>query len=310
MSAPHVQTATPNAPACAEIGLGTATFGRESDAAIAHRLLDHGYAKGIRHLDTAAAYSNGAAETILGDWLRTRPGLRAGLTVATKILPPYSAANIEASVMASLGRLGLESIDVLYLHRWDPTADQPSVRAALDALVQRGLVGALGISNCHLEKLQTTLGQQQAEGRRRFTWLQNNQNFAVRDAPEAFRRYCAGQGINVVTFSPLGAGFLTGKHDAGVVPGSRFSVAPAHQDIYFNAPSRRRLEVLITTSREFGVPQATLALAWALRRSDTRLVLIGGREPAQIDQAFAARDEALAKAVAKLETLSPDDPAI
>jgi aryl-alcohol dehydrogenase-like predicted oxidoreductase len=168
----------------------------------------------------------------------------------------------------------------------------------------------LGISNCPFEKLQTTLGQQQAEGRRRFTWLQNNQNFAVRDAPEAFRRYCAGQGINVVTFSPLGAGFLTGKHDAGVVPGSRFSVAPAHQDIYFNAPSRRRLEVLITTSREFGVPQATLALAWALRRSDTRLVLIGGREPAQIDQAFAARDEALAKAVAKLETLSPDDPTI
>jgi aryl-alcohol dehydrogenase-like predicted oxidoreductase len=305
-----VQTATSTAPVCAEIGLGTATFGRESDAAIAHRLLDHGYAKGIRHLDTAAAYSNGAAETILGDWLRTRPGLRAGLTVTTKILPPYSVANIEASVTASLGRLGLESIDVLYLHRWDPTADQPSVRAALDALVQRGLAGALGISNCPLEKLQTTLGHQHAEGRKRFTWLQNNQNFAVREAPEAFRRYCAGQGINVVTFSPLGAGFLTGKHDAGVVPGSRFSVAPAHQDIYFNAPSRRRLEVLFTTAREFGLPQASLALAWALRRPNTRLVLIGGREPAQIDQAFAARDESLAKAVAKLETVSPDDPAI
>ena len=241
---------------------------------------------------------------------RQRPGVRAGLTVTTKILPPYSAANIEASVTASLGRLGLESIDVLYLHRWDPTADQPSVRAALDALVQRGLAGALGISNCPMDKLQTTLGQQEAEGRKRFTWLQNNQNFAVREAPEAFRRYCAGQGINVVTFSPLGAGFLTGKHDAGVVPGSRFSVAPAHQDIYFNAPSRRRLEVLITTAREFGLPQVTLALAWALHRSDTRLVLIGGRELAQIDQAFAARDESLAKAVAILETASPDDPTI
>lgn len=305
-----MQTANLTAPACAEIGLGTATFGRESDASIAHRLLDHGYANGIRHLDTAAAYSNGSAETILGDWLRTRPGLRAGLTVATKILPPYSAANIEASITASLGRLGLESIDVLYLHRWDPTADHPSVRAALDALVQRGLAGALGISNCPIEKLQTTLGQQQAEGRKRFTWLQNNQNFAVREAPEAFRRFCTGQGINVVTFSPLGAGFLTGKHDVGVVPGSRFSVAPAHQDIYFNAPSQRRLEVLVTTAREFGLPQESLALAWALRRSNTRLVLIGGRELAQIDQAFAARDESLAEAVAKLETVSPEDPAV
>lgn len=303
-----MQTTTSTTPARAGIGLGTATFGREIDAAASQRLLDHAYARGIRHLDTAVAYSAGAAERILGDWLRARPDARAGLTIATKLIPPFSAAAIETTVAASLGRLGLGRVDVLYLHRWDPTADLPEVRSALDGLVRRGLVGAIGISNCPLDKLQAALACQQAEGRTPFSWLQNNQNFAVREAPEAYRRYCAAQGISVVTFSPLAAGFLTGKHAGGVVPGSRFAVAPAHGDIYFNPTCQRRLQVLLATARQHGLTPASLALAWALHRPLTRFVLIGGRDATQIEQAFAVSGPAFAPALAELERAEPDGP--
>lgn len=303
-----MQTTTSPAPARAGLGLGTATFGREIDAAASQRLLDHAYERGIRHLDTAVAYSAGAAERILGDWLRARPDARAGLTIATKLIPPFSAAAIETTVAASLGRLGLDRVDVLYLHRWDPTADLPEVRAALDGLVRRGLVRAVGISNCPLDKLQAALACQQAEGRTPFSWLQNNQNFAVREAPEAYRGYCAAQGISVVTFSPLAAGFLTGKHAAGVVPGSRFAVAPAHGDIYFNPTCQRRLQVLLATARQHGLTPASLALAWALHRPLTRFVLIGGRDATQIEQAFAASGPAFAPALAELERAEPDGP--
>lgn len=306
---PHpVQTATFTSPVPAGLGLGTATFGREIDAPTSHRLLDHAYARGIRHLDTAVAYSGGAAERILGHWLRTKPEIRAGLTIATKLIPPFSAAAIGSTVGDSLGRLGLDRVDVLYLHRWDPTADQPEVRAALDGLVRRGLVGALGISNCPLDKLQTALADQQREGLTRFTWLQNNQNYAVREAPEAYRRYCATQGINVVTFSPMGAGFLTGKHATGVVPGSRFAVAPAHGDIYFNPTCQRRLAVLLAAASRHSLSAASLALAWALHRPLTRFVLIGGREASQIDQAFAASGPEYAPALSELEQAEPDGP--
>jgi aryl-alcohol dehydrogenase-like predicted oxidoreductase len=306
--APTVTSTTSPSPVPAGLGLGTATFGREIDDATSHRLLDHAYGRGIRHLDTAVAYSAGAAERILGDWLRARPEIRAGLTIATKLLPPYSAAATETTVAASLGRLGLDRVDVLYLHRWDPTADQPEVRAALDALVRRGLVGAIGISNCSLEKLQAARAHQQAEGRTPFSWLQNNQNFAVREAPVLYRQYCAAQGISVVTFSPLAAGFLTGKHATGVVPGSRFAVVPAHGDIYFNPTCQRRLEVLLATARQHGLTPASLALAWALHRPLTRFVLIGGREAAQIEQAFAVSGADFAPALAELERAEPDGP--
>ena len=290
----------------AGIGLGTATFGREIDATAAHRMLDHAFTRGIRHIDTAAAYAAGNAEHILGEWLRANPGVRRELTIATKILPPYTAVAIEASVIASLGRLGLERVDLLYLHRWDPTAENKDVRATLDGLVRRRIVDALGTSNTTIGQLQIALNAQQKEGLAPFTWVQNNQNFAVREAPFAFRVFCRENGLSVVTFSPLGAGFLTGKHTQGVVPGSRFAVVPAHGDIYFNATCQRRLDILTATAREHGLPQATLALAWALRRPLTRFVLIGGRDVTQIDQAFAACGAAVEPALAKLDALEPD----
>ena len=308
MISPVVQTKPTPAPGptTAGIGLGTATFGRESDAAASHGMLDHAYRRGIRHIDTAAAYSAGTAERILGEWLRANPGVRRELTIATKVLPPYSAATIEASVTASLARLGLERLDLLYLHRWEPTMESSEVRTALDGLVRRGRVGALGVSNITADQFKSALAAQQREGLARFTWVQNNQNFAVREAPYAFRAYCREQGISVVTFSPLGAGFLTGKHTQGVVPGSRFAVVPAHGDIYFNATCQRRLSVLTTTARERGLPQATLALAWALHRPLTRFVLIGGRDVAQIDQAFSAFGSTFASALSMLDALEPD----
>jgi len=203
-------------PTPAGIGLGTTTFGREIAAAVSHRMLDHAYRRGIRHIDTAAAYSAGNAERIFGEWLRANPGVRQEITIATKILPPYTAAAIEASVIASLRRLGLERVDLLYLHRWDPTAENKDVRATLDGLVRRGIVDALGTSNTTIGQLKIALNAQQKEDLAPFTWVQSNQNFAVREAPFAFRVSCRENGISVVTFSHLGAGFLTGKHTQGI----------------------------------------------------------------------------------------------
>ena len=131
-------------------------------------MLDHAYASGIRHIDTAVAYSAGASERIIGDWLQSNAGARPSLTIATKLLPPYTPAIIEATVAECRRRLGLERIDVLYLHRWDATVENSEVRAALDGLVRQGFVGSLGISNCTQAQLKFTLEAQQAEGRIKF----------------------------------------------------------------------------------------------------------------------------------------------
>ena len=136
--------------------------------------------------------------------------------------------------------------------------------------------------------LRQTLALQSRLGLTPFRVLQNNNNLAVREFDPELRALCAAEGVAVVTYSPLGGGYLTGKHRNGVQPGSRFDVSPGHQNVYFNPVSERRLARLAEVSARTGHPMAHLALAWALHRPGVSAVLIGGRAPAHLDQAFAA----------------------
>lgn len=255
-------------PSASRIGLGCVTFGREIDEAASFALLDHAFARGVTHFDTAAAYGGGASETILGKWLASRKP--EGITVATKILPPYDRIDITPSVR----RLGVDQIDLLYLHQWHDTALQAG--AALEKLP----VKRFGASNVTLDQLRA-LGT-------RFRVIQNNHNLAVSDVTDALRDYCAANATAIVTYSPLGAGFLTGKHQNGVLAGSRFEIVPGHQNVYFHDAAYQRLARLEAVAQRTGHSQAHLALAWALHQPGIDTVLVGGRTPAHLDQAFAA----------------------
>ena len=254
----------------ARIGLGCVTFGREIDEAASFALLDHAFARGVTHFDTAAAYGGGASETILGKWLASRKP--ESITIATKMLPPYDRID----VTPSLKRLGVEQIDLLYLHQWHDTALQAA--STLEKLPVR----RFGASNVTLDQLRA-LGP-------RFRVIQNNHNLAVRDVTEALRDYCVTNDIAIVTYSPLGAGFLTGKHQNGVQAGSRFEIIPGHQQVYFHDAAYQRLARLEAIAKRTGHSQVHLALAWALHQPGIDTVLFGGRTPAHLDQAFAARD--------------------
>lgn len=262
------QLITPAKLSVSQIGLGCVTFGREIDEAASFALLDHALARGVRHFDTAAAYGGGASETILGKWLASRKP--QGITVATKILPPYDRIDISPS----LKRLGVEQLDLLYLHQWHETALYAD--SALEGLP----VKQFGASNFNLEQLRA-VGP-------RFRVIQNNQNLAVSDVSDTLRDYCAANEIAIVTYSPLGAGFLTGKHQKGVQAGSRFEIIPGHQQVYFHESAYQRLARLEAVAKRTGHTQAHLALAWALHQPGIDTVLIGGRSPAHLDQALAA----------------------
>ncbi|MBS0661654.1 MAG: aldo/keto reductase [Verrucomicrobia bacterium] len=269
------------------ISLGCATFGREIDEAASRELMDYALGRGVTLFDTAAAYGAGESERIVGRWLADRRPER--LVVATKLLPPYDPAKLEGQFAESLRRLGLESVDLLYLHHWHATAELPGTLQVLDQLVRTGRVRALGASNFSAAQLDSALSHQDRLGLARFAVVQNNHNFAVSDLTPEFLALCAIHRITVVTYSPLGAGFLTGKHRAGVQAGSRFALVPGHQDIYFQEAPRRRLAELEAIAARHHRGLAELALAWALRTPGVDTVLIGGRGRAHLDQAFAAQ---------------------
>ena len=283
----------------ARLGLGCATFGREIDAAAAFVIMDHARAHGIDHFDTAPAYGDGSSERIVGEWLASRsPG--QGFVVATKVKPPYTAARIRESVDASRRRLGRDRIDRLYLHEWDATAASDEAILALGSLVKTGTVGTIGASNVDLPRLGELHRRQAELGQARVGAIQNNHNLAVRNVDEPLTLYCRSNDIEVVTYSPLGAGFLTGKHRHQVQPGSRFALVPAHQDIYFQPEAQRRLEQLQVAASRTGLPSALLALAWALHQPATTMVLIGARTTDHLTQAFAARSLMIASVLPDL----------
>src|SRR5581483_5227288 len=167
-------------------------------------------------------------------------GARARVTLATKIVPPFTPADIATAVTASQRRLH-DVLDVLFVHRWDAQLEDPATLEALADLVRQGRVRALAASNFSAGQLTATVERQMQRGLAPFRLLQNIHNFAVRSIDAPMRAACARAGVAIVTYSPLGAGFLTGKHEERVQPGSRFDLMPAHQPIYFNDLARARL---------------------------------------------------------------------
>ena len=270
-----------------QISLGCVTFSREIGEDAAFAMMDHALQHGITHFDTAAAYAAGASERIVGAWLAARPAAAKTITLATKVLPPYNKGELIKSVDASLERLGVDKVDILYLHRWDETVPSEEVLRALDDLVCTGKVRSLGASNFNAEQLKEALVLQQSAGYASFRVVQNNHNLAVSDLTDDFRKVCKDYTLEIITYSPLGAGFLTGKYQQGAAPGSRFDVIKGHQDVYFHEKAYQRLAQLQKVSARTGYNMVHLALAWALHQP-VNSVLIGGRTIVHIDQALAA----------------------
>jgi len=279
------------------IGLGGATFGREIDEAGAFAVLERALERGITLFDTAEAYSAGCSEEILGRWIATR-SVRDQIVLTTKVTPPLGRARVIASAEASLRRLQVETIDLFLLHSWDANTPLEETLEALDTLVQTGKIRYVGCSNFTAEQLGAALAQQDARGWARLEAVQPVYNLAMREVEGELLPLCADQQMGVITYSPLGAGFLTGKYrQGGPIPGgTRFDIVPGHQDIYFNDSAFAAMERLRAASAALSLPMSQVGLAWVLSRPGITATLIGARSPAQVDQAFDAAELAVPSA--------------
>ena len=192
-------------------GLGCVTFGREIDLSASFAIMDYALEKGVTFFDTAAVYGGGASEEIIGQWLSERGKAADHITIATKLLPPFQDGTVATAVEQSLSRLRRGSVDILFLHSWHPSVNDISVLIALNDLLIAGKVGALGVSNFNAEQLGALLRQQVNNHLIPVSFIQNNQNFAVSDVNDELRQLCRNFNVHIITYSPLGAGFLTGK---------------------------------------------------------------------------------------------------
>ena len=291
------------------IALGCVTFGREIDAAMSFAVLDRALDCGVKLLDTAAVYGNGASETVLGQWLKERK-LGDQVVVATKVSKRLAGVAVRESVEGSLRRLGIDRIDLLQAHNWDGQTPLSETLEAFEELVREGKVRYVGCSNWDADQIRRSLDIQEANGWARLMSVQPIYNLADRSIEHDLLPLCAERQIGVMSYSPLGAGFLTGKYrrDGQVPEGTRFDVIPGHQDIYFTERGFRIVEELRRISVESGIPMVQLALGWTLRQSGVASVLIGARHPEHVDQAFEAekwaREEKARQWLEKLTAVS------
>lgn len=285
------------------LGLGCVTFGREIDRDTSFMLLDHAYSRGITSFDTAAVYGDGSSERIIGQWLAQRALSENSISIATKIVPPYDPLHIKISVEQCLRSMGIETIDILYLHRWDAKVKDYETWLELADLVSEGKVKKLGVSNFNAMQLDDTVNLLKELGGVSLSYIQNNNSLAVSDLSDEMKKICNETNISIITYSPLGAGFLTGKHLYEVQKYSRFAVMPAHQEIYFNEHSQKRLERLMRIADRTGHSPAYLAMAWATHQPDVHSVLVGGRSIAHLDLAFEAGKFYSSEIFAELEKI-------
>lgn len=272
-----------------DIGLGCVTFGREIDQSQSFAMMDCAVSCGITFFDTAAAYHHGASEAIIGAWLASRRPKSDQILVATKVLPPYSPEAIMKSVDQSLENLGKNAIDLFYLHSWDNSAKDINVLLMLDKLLKQGKIRMFGASNFTGDQLDEIIQLQISNGLKPFNYVQINHNLAISDLTTKLNDVCKTNQIDIVTYSPLGAGFLTGKYTNGVPVDSRFGIIPGHQNIYFTDQAFKKCEQLRKVSLSSGYSMEHLAMSWALHQSGVKYVLVGGRSPEQLEKAFVAQ---------------------
>jgi 1-deoxyxylulose-5-phosphate synthase len=268
------------------IGLGTWKFGyphtgddARVDERTAFAIFDRAVELGVTFWDTANRYNAGSgnAERLIGRWLRANPDQRRNIVVATKLhggmdgaTPNHSGlsrGNILDALHASLARLQLDHVDVLYFHRFDPSVPAEESLETIEDLVTRGLVRYFAVSNFTREQLASYLAVQGQLSRRcRPVAVQNRYDPLEREPANStgVLEFCASNGVAYVPYSPLAGGLLTTRYldPAAAGPGDRL-----HDE--------GKLEKVATTDKLAAVRRLVkLAESWDLEISQVALAYL------------------------------------
>jgi aryl-alcohol dehydrogenase-like predicted oxidoreductase len=205
-------------PPASELGLGTMTFGAETDEPEAWRQLDMYVAAGGNFIDTADVYGGGESERIIGRWLADRSP--DGIVLATKgrFAPPagHSGASrraLEIALERSLERLGVDSVDLYYVHGWDPDTAVEETLGFLTEAAAAGKIGAVGWSNTTAWQLQRILDAARRHGFVEPIIFQPQYNLLDRNIEIELMPLCLEEGVGLAPWSPLGGGWRRGVHN-------------------------------------------------------------------------------------------------
>ncbi|KAA0254386.1 aldo/keto reductase [Acidobacteria bacterium ACD] len=267
---------------------------------------------GINFFDTADMYSLGRSEEVTGKLLREMARLDE-VVLATKVFFPMgdgpnsgglSRKHVVQACEASLRRLGVETVDLYQIHRFDRAVPWEETLAAMDLLVRQGKVRYVGASSGPAWRFARALAVSERHGFPRFVSMQNHYNLLYREEEREMLPLCREEGIAVLPWSPLARGLLagtrTGPSDVTSTPRA------AHDDytrqLYDHPNDADVIEAVKAVARARDVEPAQVALAWLLSRPGVTAPIVGATKLAHLDSAIRALDLTLSEEeVAALE---------
>ena len=300
----------------APLVFGGNVFGWTADEATSHRLLDAFVDGGFNAVDTADVYSawvpghvGGESEGVIGRWLKAR-GKRDDVLILTKVAmwpaqPGLSAANITAAVEGSLKRLQTDHIDLYQSHEDDPATPIEETLEAYDRLIKAGKVRAIGASNFTVERLAESLKVSVDNGSKvgdlpRYETIQPKFNLYDRDEVEGpLAELTAREGLGVIPYYGLAAGFLTGKYrDPADLEGKARGRTVGR---YLNDKGLRVLAALDEAAKAVSATQAQVALAWIMAHPSITAPIASATSVEQLSELMdAARLKLPAEVIEKL----------
>ena len=291
------------------ICLGAMTFGKQTSAAVAAKIVGKARDAGINFIDTAESYNGGASETVLSKLIKRN---RHDWVIATKLGSKaigdgpnqrgLSRAWMTDAIEGSLKRLGTDYVDVYYLHRADPTTPIEETVMAMGDLIRAGKVRYWGFSNFRAWKIADLVHTCRELGVPRPVIAQPYYNALYRLAELEYLPACAAYGIGAVPYSPLSRGILTGKFGTDVAATKNTKRGADEQDQYndvYTPDALRMAAKLKAYADAKGAVAAHLAVNWVLNNRTVSSVVGGPRTLAHwkgyidaLSYSFTAEDEA------------------
>ncbi len=282
------------------LGLGTMTWGRDTDEYDAREILTTFLEAGGTLIDTADVYTEGESEHLIGRLL-SEMEVRDQVILATKAVSrpgtdrrfDASRGHLMASLEASLRRLRTDHIDLWQLHAWDPLTPLEETLSVVDGAVRSGKVRYVGVSNyCGWQLASAATSQRAVPGRVTIAGNQVEYSLLNRGVEREVVPAAQQLGVGLLPWSPLGRGVLTGKYRNGTPNDSRGASQSFAQFVqpYFTERAKGIVDAVVTASTGLDVSPVQVALAWVRDRPSVVAPIVGMRTPSHAAQAVASEE--------------------
>ena len=285
--------------------LGMMSFGNDSDRqwvldeTAAGPIVKAAVDGGITFFDTADTYSRGASEVATGR-LVGKLLSRDEVVIATKVFMPMtpgenggglSRKHILSAIDASLGRLGMDYVDLYQIHRWDDHSPIEETMEALHEVVRAGKARYIGASSMFAWQFAKAQHIAERNGWTRFVSMQNHYNLVFREEEREMIPLCIDQGVGVIPWSPLARGVLAGNGSRDGERRTTRSETDQFTDYLYSQPTDFDVvERVAKVAAERGVPPAQVALAWLLGKPGVTAPIIGATKLGHVTDALAAEE--------------------